>query len=240
MNFVDFVIDCYSHITSHVSQAFASCTHYTSYSLLNIVHVIVCVYGLTNQVLQILWLLCKINLLLENLWRMQEILFLGNLGLKFLFWKSYHHILMHFCSYISMLWVNSKCFSKTVFFSSKFGKPLPNSIDPFCFSIDRKFLNLIERASVCFDRSKLFFDRSNLFQIVFIESLSVSIDWGCFSIDRNSWNMFFKKVRLSFSKGLFFKSFSTFLSLRVGYRLHHQFFVVFLQDFCKVFVLEGR
>ena len=51
INFVDFVIDCYSHITSHVSQVFASCTHYTSYSLLNIVHVIVCVYSLTNQVI---------------------------------------------------------------------------------------------------------------------------------------------------------------------------------------------
>ena len=87
MNFVDFVINCYSHITSHVSQVFASCTHYTSYSLLNFVHVIMCVYGLTNQVLQILWILCKINLLLENLWRMQKILYLGNLGLKFLFLK---------------------------------------------------------------------------------------------------------------------------------------------------------
>ena len=49
MNFVDFGIDCYSHIISHVSQVFASCTHYTSYSLLNIVHVIMCGYGLTNQ-----------------------------------------------------------------------------------------------------------------------------------------------------------------------------------------------
>ena len=28
MNFVDFVIDCYSHITSHVFQVFASCTHF--------------------------------------------------------------------------------------------------------------------------------------------------------------------------------------------------------------------
>ena len=42
MNFVDFVIDFYSHITSHVSQGFASCTYYTSYSLLNLVHYIVC------------------------------------------------------------------------------------------------------------------------------------------------------------------------------------------------------
>ena len=42
MNFVEIVIDYFSHITSHVSQAFASCTHYTSYSLLNLVHYIVC------------------------------------------------------------------------------------------------------------------------------------------------------------------------------------------------------
>ena len=95
MNFVDFVIDCYSRMTSHISQAFASCTHYTSYSLLNFVHVIVCVYGLTNQILQIPWILCKINLMLENLWRMQEILILGILGLNSRFWKSHYHILMH-------------------------------------------------------------------------------------------------------------------------------------------------
>ena len=49
MNFVDFVIDCYSHITSHVSQAFASCTHYTSYSLLNLVHYIVCDFVVAIQ-----------------------------------------------------------------------------------------------------------------------------------------------------------------------------------------------
>ena len=49
MNFVDFVFDFYSHITSHVSQAFASCTHYTSYSLLNFVHVIVCDFVVAIQ-----------------------------------------------------------------------------------------------------------------------------------------------------------------------------------------------
>ena len=42
MNFIEIVIDYHSHITSHVSQAFASCTHYTSYTLLNFVHVTVC------------------------------------------------------------------------------------------------------------------------------------------------------------------------------------------------------
>ena len=66
MNFVNFVIDFYSHITLHVSQVFASCTYNTSYSLLNIVHVIMWVFGLTNQVWNILWVLCKTDLLLEK------------------------------------------------------------------------------------------------------------------------------------------------------------------------------
>ena len=42
MNFVEIVIDHYLLITSHVSQVFASCTYYTNYSLLNLVHYIVC------------------------------------------------------------------------------------------------------------------------------------------------------------------------------------------------------
>ena len=96
---------------------------------------------------------------------------------------------------------------KTVFFF-KFSEPLPISIDPFCFSTNRKFLNMLERASVYFDRSKLIFDRSKFFQNVLLKSLSVSINQGYFSIDRNSWNMFFKKVRLSFSNGLFQKFFN--------------------------------
>ena len=42
MNFVEIVINYYLLITLHVSQAFASCTQYTSFSLLNLVHYIVC------------------------------------------------------------------------------------------------------------------------------------------------------------------------------------------------------
>ena len=42
MNFVEIVIGHYLLIISHVSHAIASCTHYTSYSLLNLVHDIVC------------------------------------------------------------------------------------------------------------------------------------------------------------------------------------------------------
>ena len=49
MNFVEIVIDYYLHITSHVSQAIASCIHYTSYSLLNLVHDIVCDFVVAIQ-----------------------------------------------------------------------------------------------------------------------------------------------------------------------------------------------
>ena len=119
INFVDFVIDCYSHITSYLSQVFASCTHYTSYSLLNFVHVIVCVYGLTNHVLQILWILCEINLLFENLWRMQEILF-WEFGLKILVFEN------HIISYSCIIILKFQCFElilnvffKKLCFSSK-------------------------------------------------------------------------------------------------------------------------
>ena len=49
MNFVEIVIDYYLHITSHVSQVIACCTHYTSYSLLNLVDDIVCDFVVAIQ-----------------------------------------------------------------------------------------------------------------------------------------------------------------------------------------------
>ena len=49
INNVEIVIDYYLHIISHVFQAVTSCTHYTSYSLLNLVHEIVCEFGLAIQ-----------------------------------------------------------------------------------------------------------------------------------------------------------------------------------------------
>ena len=121
MNFVDFVIDCYLHITSHVSQAFASCTHYTSYSLLNIVHVIVCVFGLTNQV-------CKYF----------ECLYLGKLGFNSCFWKSYHHILMHCVPKFLCFEMFLKLFKKLCF-SQNFCESLSVSIDRVCFLINRNY-----------------------------------------------------------------------------------------------------
>ena len=49
MNNVEIVINYYLHIMSHVSHAITSCTHYTSYSLLNLVHDIVCEFVLAIQ-----------------------------------------------------------------------------------------------------------------------------------------------------------------------------------------------
>ena len=103
MNFVDFVLNCYTHITSHVSQVFANCTHYTSYSLLNIVHVIVCVFGLTNQACKYFEFLCKTNLMLKNLWKMFDDLNFQKTGFKTLFVKYISSHTHAFCSSISML-----------------------------------------------------------------------------------------------------------------------------------------
>ena len=187
MNFVDFVIDCYSHITSHVFQVFASCTHYTSYSLLNFVHVIVCVYDLTNQVLQILWILCKINLLLENLWRMQEILFLGILGLKFLFWKSHHHILIQFVlKYQSFKLILNVFFKKLCFFSNLV------SLCPF------RSIHSVFRSIEFFFK----YVQESLYLFRSIEAVFRSIETRetCFLKGQN----------------VFFKNFQPFLSLRLG------------------------
>ena len=60
MNNVEIVIDYYLHITSHVSYAVTSCTHYTSYSLLNLVHEIVCEFGLAIQDYVFYGVWCKI------------------------------------------------------------------------------------------------------------------------------------------------------------------------------------
>ena len=135
MNFVDFVINCYNtyHLTCNLSL-FASCTHYTSYALLNILHIIMCVFGLTNQVWKIIWVLCKTDLLLKK--KKKDCLkskFWENwvLNLEFVK-KSFHLILMHFFN-SSMLWgevsSNSVDFPKFIFFTI--------SIDQVCFSINR-------------------------------------------------------------------------------------------------------
>ena len=135
MNFVDLVVDCYSHITSHIFQVFASCTYYTSYSLLNIVHVIVGVFGLTNQVCKYFEFLCKTDLMLGNLWGMFENLNFGKIGFETVVFEKY------FIIYSCILFINFntlRCFynvflffQKTVF-SQKFCELLSDSIDQAC------------------------------------------------------------------------------------------------------------
>ena len=149
MDFVDFVLNCYSYITSHVSQAFASFTHYTGYSLLNIVHVIVCVFGLTNQVCKYFEFFSKTDLMFENLRRMFENLNFGKTKFKTCVFEkiciSYSCILLIFFNAWRILCKNQAVFFNTVFFlefqsikavfqsieiySKFFGEPLSVSIN---------------------------------------------------------------------------------------------------------------
>ena len=162
MTFVENVIDFYLHITSHVSQAFASCTHYTSYSLLNSVHVIECDFGLANQV----WKFLEFYANMFDVWEFKDnwwkILILEKLGSKSVFEK-------YFISYLCILFI-------------KF-----NALRSFCikllwFSKICFFQN--------FDRLNLFLDRSKLWLKFWSASISFdrcSIDVGsieAFLIDR--------------------------------------------------------
>ena len=96
----------YSHITSHVSQVFAKFTHYTSYFLLNIVHVIVCVFRSNQPSLKLLY----VFFFVQNIFCVWDykgeclkILILGKLGLKLVFWKSISSYTHAFYSLYSML-----------------------------------------------------------------------------------------------------------------------------------------
>ena len=137
MNFVNFVVDFYSHITSHVSQTFASCTHNISYSLLNIVHVIVYVFGLTNQIWKILWVLCKTDLLLKK----KEIV--CNLN----FWENWVLNL----GFVKIISSHTHAFFFKIFFNA-----LRRGCIKFCwFSKILFFFYNFYRSSLFFDQSKL-------------------------------------------------------------------------------------
>ena len=133
MNFVEIVLDYYSHITLHVSQAFISYTHYTSYSLLNFVHVIVCDFVVAIQDWKLLdfnakcvWSLRFKEILIENLiFRRSRF----NTSVFEKYFISYscilfikYHALRSFC--IKFLYFSKICFSRF-------------SIDRTYFSTDR-------------------------------------------------------------------------------------------------------
>ena len=150
INFVDFVFNWYTHITSHATQAFASCIHYTSYSLLNIVHVMMCVSRSDQPSLQLLWVFVQnIFCVWEFKGRMLKILILGKLGFKLVFWKSISSHSHALYSLYSMLW---GVFSKTRLFFSKM-----------------LFFQIFDWSNLFFDRSKLhlkFFVSLCLFQSI--------------------------------------------------------------------------
>ena len=159
MNFLDSVFDWYSHVTSHVSQAFASCTHNISYSLLNFVHVIVCIFGLTNQVWKFLEFYAK------HIWCLREWienLNFGKTGFKTCVFEKY------FFSYLRMWFIKfnalrSFCIILLCFFKKKRSWVFQN--------FDRLKLRLKMFVSFCLFRSVLdwcwinqsIFDQSNLF-----------------------------------------------------------------------------
>ena len=137
MIFVDFVFNCYTHITSHVSQVFASCTHYINDSLLNIVHVIVCVSRSDQPSLQLLWVFRQnIFFVWEFKGRMFENLKFGKTRFKTCVLEK------HFISYLFILFllfnVLRSFFLKTRLFFQKFYF-LRILIDPICLSIHRNF-----------------------------------------------------------------------------------------------------
>ena len=147
-----------------------------------------------------------------------KILILGKLGLKFCFWKTLHHILMHFVHQFQCFEVFLKCvfdFFKTVFLLKNF--------------VSLYLLQLIQ----------------SVFQIIEIvlkflkKPLSVSINRNWFSINRNSWIRFLKYQSLTFQT-YFSKRFSNFFSLFELDKASSQFFVVFLQIFCKVFLFISQ
>ena len=139
MNFVDFVIDCYIyiyHLTCNSSLC-ASCTHYTSYSLLNIVHVIVCIFRSNQPSLKLLWVLFMQNIFC--VWdfkgRMIENLNFGKIGFKTYVLEK--HFISYSCIFFlySMLW---GVFSKIrLFFLKRYFSRF--SINPSCFLINRNF-----------------------------------------------------------------------------------------------------
>ena len=151
---------CYSHITSHVSQVFASFTHYASYSLLNIVHVIVCVFRFDQPSLQILWVLMQnIFGVWEFKWRMFENLNFGKTGFKTCVLEKhfilYSCILFIFFNAWRSFYTKLGCFSKPcLFFILFYFIFFRISIDRGCFSINRNCFKNSKGAFVYFNQSK--------------------------------------------------------------------------------------
>ena len=129
---------CYSYITSYVSQVFARFTHYTIYFLLNIVHVIMCVFWSDQSSLQLLWVL------VQNIFCVWE--FKGRMFENLNFGKTEFNTCVlekHFISYSCILFIIFNAlrsfFKKPGYFCQKFCFS-KISVDPIYFSINRNYI----------------------------------------------------------------------------------------------------
>ena len=135
MNFVDFVLIAI-HISPHMYlKFFASFTHYTSHSLLKIVHVIVCVSRSDQPSLQLLWVLVQnIFCVWECKGRMFENLNFGKTGFNTCVLEkrsiSYSWILFIIFNALRIFFKKPGYFFQKFYFSKI-------SVDPICFSINR-------------------------------------------------------------------------------------------------------
>ena len=203
------MFNCYTHITLHVTQVFANCTHYTSYSLLNIVHVIVCfLVWPTKFAITLSFFVQNIFCVWELKGRLFENLNFGKTGFKTCVLEK------HFISYSCILFIifnalrsffkNQVIFSKMLFFQN-------------------------------FNWFNLFFDQLKL-HLKFFVSLCLfrSIETDFWSIKTRELGFKKKKSDLTRSNHFFKKFSNLFLSLRLGkspQRIFCHFSPNFLQGF---------
>ena len=134
------------------------------------------------------------------------------MGLNLVFGRAFHLILMHLFCYI-------QCFEVS------FQKNL-------VFSLKKLFFQNFDWSNLFFDQSKSCFKiYVSLYLVRLIEPVFRSIE------DRISG---FLKQLFDCFKTSFSKRFFNFSSLSNLARLHFKFFVVFLQNFCKVFLPQSR
>ena len=161
MNFVDIVIVYYLHITLHISQAITSCTHCTSYSLLNLVHDSVCEFVLAIQDYMFLDFNAKCVWCLSFEDKLVGKTCFWKIWVEFkCFWKTFKLILMHFIHEI--LWFEEFLHKITLFFKDLSFLDF-RSIEAISrlIEIAIKILVWICLARLVLDQSNLFFDRSN-------------------------------------------------------------------------------
>ena len=94
-----------------------------------------------------------------------------------------------------------------------------SELNPICFSINRNCFKIFKEASVYFNQSKLIFNQLKIL---------------------NQFFFFFFKSEFDSFQTYFSKRFSNFFSLSELDKASPQFFVVFLQIFCKVFLFISR